>query len=287
MVAFCSIVFGFPTDADFSIMIESTESDDLCLTVAVGAPSILRDWIGVEPLLLVEANPERLEQVNCIFKDQQRDYSLHQDVLAEEEGAPVDWLSFNDRRFDGPLDLDSWCEKYPNLHVGHREQRVGRRLADLVETWLSERAEVASLRLRLEIRQGDPLAALMGLGSWLHSLQSVYLDMPIAGEYWFLKVDSWLQERAFRPVKGLAHAWQRDPVETLRLAMENQKMMLANLQDSLDQAVYERDYHMQRASTAESMLDQLNHEVQIMLELITVAQQPQPPNQTLHGGELG
>lgn len=266
---------------------ELTDANSPSLTVAVGAPSTLRDWPEGDPLLLVEANPDRLEQLNLVLKEHQREYSLFHDVLSSEEGILIDWLTFNDRRFDGPLDLDCWHEKYPNLFLCHREQRVGRRLAELIDTWLTEHVQTSFSLLHLVVRQGDPLAALMGLGTWFDSLQSVRLDMPMLGEYWFLKIDPWLQERAFRPVPGVPHGWQRDPVETLRLAMANQQAVLADLQEKLAQAVFERDYHIRRANMAESTLDQLNHEVQEMLALILPGQRQQGPYPCMQENEVG
>jgi hypothetical protein len=134
-------------------------------------------------------------------------------VLAAENEATVRWHRFNDTRLNGPSDLTIWRQRFPNLRQIDEEQRCGRRLGDLLDNWVPREGEQALAPLHLVLRQGDPLAALAGLGPWISHLQTVQMMLPWPEETMQL-AEAWLAEQNFGQDPQTAAMWNRDPVAT-------------------------------------------------------------------------
>lgn len=64
-----------------------------------------------------------------------------------------------------------------NLRQIGQQQRIGVTLADLLRRVQSYVEDGPLTSWNLHLLQGDRLAALNGLGDWIHGLQSVYLAM--------------------------------------------------------------------------------------------------------------
>ena len=204
------------------------------LTVWVGGPSAVAALPSEGQLLLVEADPDQALRLKQELRGRQQ-VAVCAEVLAQQSGTPLRWYAFNDPRLNGPLDEQAWRERYPNLRRIGEEQRIGRRLEEVLNAWAGQQqGSPEPLTLSLQLRQGDPLAALEGLGRWIAALQSVQLVMPAAREIWGQSVQAWLADRGFEAVEELAApTWRRDPLATQRLQLQQKEQQIAELEEQL------------------------------------------------------
>jgi hypothetical protein len=200
------------------------------LTVVVGAPLGAGSLPKAGLLLIVEADLEKARQLSHELGDEAR-VLVCAEVLTAEEGAPVRWHRFNDARLNGPAGLNAWIEQYPNLQLVGEEQRRGRCLAEVLNAWPHQRGLQGQPWLHLEVLQGDPMAAVVGLGPWLAGLQSVQLDISKTAEQWHQPLDAWLRERGLVGVADAPGRWQRDPVATLQLSLQEKERRMAELEE--------------------------------------------------------
>jgi hypothetical protein len=182
------------------------------ITVWVGVPGLARGLPSSGSLLVVEAEPQRAQELRQVLRDRP-EVLVCEEVLAAENEATVRWHRFNDTRLNGPSDLTIWQQNFPNLRQIDEEQRCGRRLRDLLDNWVPSKGEQALAPLHLVLRQGDPLAALDGLGPWISRLQTVQLMLPWPEETMQL-AEAWLAEQNFGQDPQTAALWNRDPVAT-------------------------------------------------------------------------
>jgi hypothetical protein len=202
------------------------------LTVWVGAPDSARALPAAGRLLVVEAEQEKADQLRRNLL-QRNEATVRVEVLSAQSGSSVMWFRFNASRLNGPLPVETWREAYPNLQRTGEETRVGRSLADLLNDWMSQVETRQRPLLRLRLGQGDPLAALGGLGDWLSELDAVELAVPGAREVWEVPVDHWLKERGFCDGEAAGTSWRRDPVATQRLLLAEKEQRIAQLEDQL------------------------------------------------------
>jgi len=204
------------------------------LTVWVGGPSAVAALPSEGQLLLVEADPDQALRLKQELRGRLQ-VAVCAEVLAQQSGTPLRWYAFNDPRLNGPLDEQAWRERYPNLRRIGEEQRIGRRLEEVLNAWArQQQGSPEPLTLSLQLRQGDPLAALEGLGRWIAALQSVQLVMPAAREIWGQSVQAWLADRGFEAVEELAApTWRRDPLATQRLQLQQKEQQIAELEEQL------------------------------------------------------
>lgn len=201
------------------------------LTVWVGAPQVLAALPDQGLQVLVEADPNLAERWRIAWHGRQRLVVCDQ-VLAPESGVPVRWCLFNDARFNGPLDGQSWQAHLPNLRQVGEEQRLGRSLADLLTSVTEPMPQDPCTALHLRLQQGDPLAALQGLGAWLEQVSTVELAVPeAAAALWADQLAAWLVPRGFRAAEPQSARWQRDPIATQRLLLQERDQALARVQD--------------------------------------------------------
>ena len=217
------------------------------ITVWVGVPGLSRGLPSSGRLLVVEAEPQRARELRQVLRDRP-EALVCEEVLAAENEATVQWHRFNDTRLNGPSDLTIWQQRFPNLRQIDEEQRCGRRLGDLLDNWVPREGEQALAPLHLVLRQGDPLAALTGLGPWISQLQTVQLMLPWPEETMQL-AEAWLAEQNFGQDPQTAALWNRDPVATrdwLLKEKEKQDPLVANQKLNSDYATMraERDIAM-------------------------------------------
>jgi hypothetical protein len=139
---------------------------------------------------------------------------------------------------NGPSDLTIWQQRFPNLRQIDEEQRCGRRLADLLDNWVPREGEQALAPLHLVLRQGDPLAALTGLGPWISQLQTVQLLLPWP-EATMQQAEAWLAEQNFGQDPQTSALWNRDQAATRDWLLkekekEKQELLAANQQLNSD-----------------------------------------------------
>ncbi|MCX5946877.1 MAG: hypothetical protein NTY67_01360 [Cyanobacteria bacterium] len=203
------------------------------ITVWVGVPGLARGLPSSGSLLVVEAEPERARELRHVLRERP-EALVCEEVLAAENEATVRWHRFNDTRLNGPSDLTIWQQRFPNLRQIDEEQRCGRRLGDLLDNWVPREGEQALAPLHLVLRQGDPLAALTGLGPWISHLQTVQLMLPWPEETMQL-AETWLAEQNFGQDPQTSAMWNRDPVATRDWLLkekeqETQDLLAANRQ---------------------------------------------------------
>jgi len=180
--------------------------------VWVGVPGLARGLPSSGSLLVVEAEPQRAQELRQVLRDRP-EVLVCEEVLAAENEATVRWHRFNDTRLNGPSNLTIWQQNFPNLRQIDEEQRCGRRLGDLLDNWVPREGEQALAPLHLVLRQGDPLAALDGLGPWISHLQTVQLMLPWP-EATMQLAEAWLAEQNFSQDPQTSAMWNRDPVAT-------------------------------------------------------------------------
>jgi hypothetical protein len=207
------------------------------ITVWVGAPNVASSLQSWGRLLVVEADSERAEEIRQGLKEQQ-EAEVYEEVLATECGEIVRWHRFNDVRLSGPIDLITWQQRFPNLRQTVEEQRCGRNLGELIDNWASQKGERIVAALHLKLRQGDPLAALVGLGSWIGQLEKVQLMLPWPEETMKV-VEAWLTEQYFHQDTQSTDTWERDPLTRRDLLIkdkekERQWLLAVNQQLSSD-----------------------------------------------------
>jgi len=201
------------------------------ITVWVGAPSVLSPLVDSALHLVVEADPTRAERCRTSWP-QHPALVVCDQVLATHSDVPVRWCLFNDGRLNGPLDQQAWHGHYPNLRQLGEDQRLGCSLADLLTNVGRHLVDGPYMGLSLHLQQGDPLAALDGLGLWLQGLHTVELAMPVAAmAHWAAPVGAWLEPRGFCPCAGKAALWQRDAIASRRLLLQERDRALAVVQD--------------------------------------------------------
>jgi len=201
------------------------------ITVWVGAPSGYSALVDEGLHLVVEADPDRGHRCRTAWPDHPSLVVCDQ-VLAVQSDAPVRWCIFNDARLNGPLDQQAWKAHYPNLRQIGEVQRLGTSLAELLTNVGRHLVDGPYTRLSLHLQQGDPLAALDGLGAWLEGLHSVELSMPAAAiALWLAPVAAWLEPRGFCACAGEAARWQRDAIASRRLLLQERDRALAQVQD--------------------------------------------------------
>jgi hypothetical protein len=180
------------------------------ITVWVGGHGLVGSLPRAGRLLVVEAEPERARELRHELGERP-EAQVCEEVLAAETGAVVRWYRFNDERLSGPSGLNPWQQRFPNLRQTDEAQRYGRSLGEVLDNFATHEGGVASAPLHLTLRQGDPLAALMGLGPWMSQLETVKLLLPWP-EGTMQMVETWLKERHFYQNPQSAATWERDPI---------------------------------------------------------------------------
>lgn len=216
------------------------------LTVVVGAPSVAGQW-PQGAALVIDAQPSRLAALTS-GQRQNVDLVCEPAVLAEEGDQPVDWYFYNDSRLDGVVPVSRWQTLFPNAVQLEHQQLLGARLDTLLDRWAGGRDQPFSCPLVLILRQGDPLAALAGLGAWERLLQRVELVSPSAETLWGTAVASWLEAREFQKMSDQPLAWGRDLVVRCLRACE--------------ELTEERTELQLRVAELESRLTQINQEAE-------------------------
>jgi len=210
------------------------------LSVVVGAPA-MASALPAGQVVVVEAEIGRARAL----KQQLQELGAADrvlvvaEVLTAEHGQAVLWHRFNDGRLDGPWPLEHWQAQYPNVLAlaQHFEERNGRCLAAVLNVWQQkesvELGDRQKLSITLVLRQGDALAALAGCGAWLRGVQAVRLDHPLSGLANQEAVASWLNQRGFSAAEGSGSHWQRDPLGTLNLELEESRQKIMEMEEQL------------------------------------------------------
>lgn len=237
------------------------------LTVVVGAPPVVGQW-PQGSVLVIDAQPSRLAALNSGPR-QGVDLVCEAAVLAEDVGQSVLWYRYNDSRLDGVVPASQWLPLYPNAEELEQQSLRGERLDALLERWAVARDQRCGFPLALTLRQGDPLAALAGLGAWEAGLQQVELVSPNAEQLWRAAVAAWLEARGFERVPDQPLVWSRD--------------LLARCRQACEALASERDDLQDRVAALEGRLTQINQELDVILasldanDVMSDAEEPAEP----------
>jgi hypothetical protein len=144
-----------------------------------------------------------------------------------------------------------------------------------LDAWAGQQQESPQPQtLQLVLRQGNPLAALQSLGAWGQWLQGVQLQWPGGGVVWREPLDSWLRQHGFRPAAATVDHWQRDPLATLHLSLQDCQRRLAEQEELLstqtvrlllaqnrhEELTAERDIALAERDSLQNSLQQLSSE---------------------------
>lgn len=230
------------------------------ITVWVGVHGTAKGFPSSGRLMVVEAEPERAKELRHLLRERS-EALVCEEVLTADKGAPVTWNRFNDPRFNGPNSLTLLRERFPNLQQVDVELRHGKTLGDLLENWAPRQSEQAMPQLHLVLRQGEPLAALAGLGPWLSQLESVQMILPWPGEIMRL-AEKWLSKQSFRQDPDVLTMWQVDPIAKKEWLLnqkekEIQGLLAANQQLNSDCAAVraERNFLLEKVQKFSAKLD--------------------------------
>ena len=183
------------------------------ITVWVGTtPSLIGSMPRAGHLFVVESEPEKARELRQVLEERAQAW-VYEEVLAAKDGAMVQWHHFNDVRLSGPIDLVSWQVRFRNLRQTEGEQRCGKSLGALLDDWSNHAGIKEHGRIHLMLRQGDPLAAMVGLGAWLSHLETVHLLLPWPEETMH-EAETWLKEHHFSQDHQSTVTWKQDAIAT-------------------------------------------------------------------------
>ncbi len=253
------------------------------ITVWVGFHGTSRGLPSSGSLLVVEADPDRAKELRHVLRGHQ-DLLICENVLTADNGVMVQWNYFNDARFSGPIGQAQLQERYPNLQLIRQELRCGRSLGDLLDSWAPRLRDLAMSQLHLILRQGDPLAALTGLGPWLSQLETVQLMLAWPAET-MRQVETWLGQHSLRQDPHIPTLWKLDPIAKRDWLLnekekEKQALLDANQQIKVEckEMQAEKDLLLEKVEKHSANLDKL-----IQTQALTVAdlQESQAANEKL------
>ena len=197
------------------------------ITVCVGVPGSLYSISFDGLVLVIEADTLKSNRFYSDLCSFDAHTLLYQEVLSSRRGDIIHWLTFNDGRFNGTVSEKTLRSVHPNLRKTGDEVRIGSLLCDVLDIAGLHLAEGSLTPWTLCLNEGDPLAAIEGLGDWMYSLHSVHLSMPRAlSAYWMPALSSKLESLNFTQVCSAEDCcWQRDLALSMRLLYnDNQKL---------------------------------------------------------------
>lgn len=181
------------------------------LSILVGAPPTLGE-ISAAPTLILEADAQRCSALSLeLFRrNLEEQVQLRPCVLTEAPGTPVTWFRFSDSRLNGPLPLEQWLPRFPNLKQTGEEQLRGDTLAEVLFGW--DPARAGRPCLSLSVRQGDPLALLAGAGPWGDRIASFRLQGACGDAAGSESLDQRLSGLGLQREDARVPHWQRPAV---------------------------------------------------------------------------
>jgi hypothetical protein len=251
------------------------------ILVWVGGPDLGHSLPSSGRLFIVEAEPERVNEVWHLLGER-AEVHVCEEVLVAESNATVQWHCFNDSRLNGPSQLTLWQQRFPNLRQIDEKQRYGRRLGDLLDHWVQCQGDWSLTKLNLFLRQGDPLAALEGLGHWTSRVQMVELTLPWP-EDTIKTTEAWLAEHGFLQDPKIATIWNRDSIATrdwLLKESEKEKLVLIEANEKLHKEcealhaqnvdlsskLEKRNAHLLELSNAQKLTESNIHQSQVEID---------------------
>jgi len=104
--------------------------------VSKGGASIAQELARLDkPLLVIEADPEQVEELHRQLAEQMISApTVYCDLLGPEV-CETSWYYYNDSRHNGCAGLEALQPDYPNLRLQSHKPRLQRRLDEVLTTW--------------------------------------------------------------------------------------------------------------------------------------------------------
>ena len=149
----------------------------ISINVFVGSPQLLRRFPD-GPCLIIDADQQRLDQFRLQHPLEQHCFAVEliHGVVAAENAEGLVWHRFTDSRFNGPWPLSEWVDLAPNLCEIDQCSLRPRPLASFLDEsgLLGDQA----MKIKLWLRQGNPIEVLESAGPYLQRLESILLRYP-------------------------------------------------------------------------------------------------------------
>ena len=201
-----------------------------------------------KPLLVVEENPEQLEELQRQLGEEEKNaITVYCELLGSEVGETC-WHRYNDSRLNGTTELEILQADFPNLRLQSLEQRRIRRLDAVLEDWKEHGQSTANGHLA---RAGALVAfgvaalpLLQGCGRGLERFSKLLIPPPILETDGDL--ETWpalLRRHCLQPSSDIPLAKQQEG--WILLQQDRQQLLEEQLQQALSRistVEAERDY---------------------------------------------
>lgn len=190
--------------------------------VWLGAPLGIQELSPELPILVLEAEPARLEALDAALVDRWhwKYLECRCEVAGAREGKQIIWYKYNDSRFNGPWSLSEFDGSFANLSCVEQEERQLGTLARILPAWFASIDLPYLSKGLLRIRQSDPLGALKGAGGWIYHFENIILNVSEMPPTIKFRLEAWLASNAFVMTSQSENGqqnWCRDPEKTLLL----------------------------------------------------------------------
>ena len=206
----------------------------ISLNVFVGSPQLLRRFPD-GPCLIIDADQQRLDQFRLQHPLQRHHFAVEliQGVVATENTDGLTWHRFTDSRFNGPWPLSEWIDLAPNLSEIDQCLLRPRPLASFLDQ--SGLLGDQTLKIKLWLRQGNPIELLESSGSYLQRVDSILLRYPALPPEQQIALESALSQSGLVLSEFDDNAWIR---QTITLTELHQPALVNALRLLFDASAY-------------------------------------------------
>ena len=206
----------------------------ISLNVFVGSPQLLQRFPD-GPCLIIDADQQRLDQFRLQHPLQRHHFAVEliQGVVATENTDGLTWHRFTDSRFNGPWPLSEWIDLAPNLSEIDQCLLRPRPLASFLDQ--SGLLGDQTLKIKLWLRQGNPIELLESSGSYLQRVDSILLRYPALPPEQQIALESALSQAGLMLSEFDDNAWIR---QTILLTELHQPALVNALRLLFDVSAY-------------------------------------------------
>lgn len=166
-----------------------------------GEESAVYSKLGIDKVIWLEANPEKVEVCRQNLKDQSSNLII-QEALGDVDGEEVEFNVTNNGESSSILKLKDHKNFYPQIDVVSRFLVKTKRLDTILDEKNIDIAEYNFLNLDL---QGVELRVIKGLGHYLDQIDYIYTEINRSELYegcdQIEALDSYLENKGFRRVE--------------------------------------------------------------------------------------
>lgn len=168
-----------PPTATAETVLRAAEQANWCVLVGRGGTALALELAQLgKPLLVVEADPEQVEELQRQLAEEPTGaLTVCCELLGSEAGETC-WYRYNDPRRNGPMGPEAMPTHFPNLRLLSLELRPQRRLDALLSAWEERRKGLGDATLRgpgVLVGTGvEALPVLQGCGPWIERFETLY-----------------------------------------------------------------------------------------------------------------